>query len=155
MSALPACHPQVIHTHQSLPQPLPLKWIGGDVHIRSIDTKQYLQEGDTIDSSTAAFNKLMDEQTGHLNSYIGVIVVICPILCPQGHHLFTSITMGYKINLTILTLNCFACSAYCATIFMILWHRRCPYLITQQLKRHSCCTALLPHRAADYLSPYI
>lgn len=68
-----ACCPQVIHRcHLSLPHPRPLKCAGVAVHIRSMLTKQYGQPGGVKSSSTAALTGVSVEQTGHLNSYIGI-----------------------------------------------------------------------------------
>jgi hypothetical protein len=60
-------HVQVIG-HLSLPQPVPLKWIGVDDQIRSMVIMQYGQPGGVKSSSNPALIGFTVEQTGHLNS---------------------------------------------------------------------------------------
>ena len=50
------------------PHPVPLKWIGVDVHIRSIVTRQYGHPGGVKSASKSALIGLIVLHTGHLNS---------------------------------------------------------------------------------------
>ena len=50
------------------PHPLPLKWIGNDVHTLSIVIKQYGHPGGVISELKSALTPLMSLHTGHLNS---------------------------------------------------------------------------------------
>jgi hypothetical protein len=60
-------HVQMIG-HLSPPQPVPLKWIGVDVQIRSMVIMQYGHPGGVKSSSNPALIGFTVEQTGHLNS---------------------------------------------------------------------------------------